>query len=316
MTDRAPLEGEVVDAAMPEGQNPSALLAMESAAVDRQIATAKRYPRDTASFLRRAKTHIGEDKDLALACGYETERAGKVLVGPSVRLAEIACAAWGNLRVNVIAGEIGPEDRRLVVFVEVHDLESNVAVRVPRVRSIYGSRGRFTDDMIGVTTQAAVSLAFRDGIFRIVPRNYIRALYEHAMGVAAGDVKDMAFVRKELIDTFAKVGVTKDRLLHALGIEGEEAITLEHVGPLRAIGKRIVLGEVKAETAFPVVDTATAEGAAEALKKGRGKGPAAPKAPAAPAPTTEAPTKPAEQPKQVEQPKPQAPAGGVPDGAV
>lgn len=246
MTSVQEVEAEVL---RPEGA--SSIQALEAAAVDQQIATAKRYPRDVSTFLRRAREMIGEDKDLAGEMGFELERGGKAIVGPSVRLAEVALNAWGNVRVNIVDEPVGPGDRALRVYATAHDLETNVAIRVPVVRRITTREGKqYGDDLIQTTYAAAVSIAFRNATFRIVPRVYVGDLYREAMKVAAGEIKDMPTARKEFVAAWAGVGLSKERLFAGLGIEGIDAVTHEHLGALRALYGRVKRGEVKVETLF------------------------------------------------------------------
>lgn len=310
----------------------TAIEAIETASINQQIATARRYPRDVSSFLKRARTMIGEDPVLAGKCGYSVERGGKVLTGASVRLAEIALVAWGNARLQVVEEPYIPNRDRVVrCHAMFHDLESNVAIRIPKVRRTVNREGRpFNDDMMAVTQNANISVAYRDAILRGVPRHFINDLYSYAMRVAAGDVQDLPTARKKFLAAFKEVGVPEDRLLRALGLDGPESITLEHLGAMRAVFDAIKRGETTADRAFPedaAEPAATAAAAADAVMKGRGKGKSE-KAPAAPTGTQgspEVPTGPqgsvppkVEAPKKAE-PKPETPkpaAGEVVAGDV
>src|SRR6185369_14649302 len=66
--------------------------------IDIQIATAKRYPRSITAFKRQCLEMATLDEETAGSMYYVLPRAGKKIEGPSVRLAEIAGSAWGNLR--------------------------------------------------------------------------------------------------------------------------------------------------------------------------------------------------------------------------
>src|SRR5690349_19533656 len=92
---RPPLEGELVPA--------TALEAITNAEINQQIATARKYRRDVATFKARAIAMIGIDEEIAESCVYRLERKDRdgrkvVIEGPSVRLAEICLACWGNAR--------------------------------------------------------------------------------------------------------------------------------------------------------------------------------------------------------------------------
>lgn len=289
------MEGELMT--QREVQSVSAIQAIEAAAVDQQIATAKNFPRDVDTFLKRAASMISEDADRAAEMGYSLTRSGKAIVGPSIRLAEVAINAWGNLRVMIVEEEIKPGDTRVTCYGMAHDLETNVAVRIPKVRRIVNrDNQRFNEDMIATTINANVSLAYRDCAFRIIPRTFIDALYDHAMRVAGGDEETLPETRAKLVTAFEKVGVPKERLLKSLDVEGVNGITLNHVGPLRAIYDRIRRGEITADQAYPEKKEAEASSTAKDIaagKKKQGKRKrATPKAPASAEekkPETEAP---------------------------
>lgn len=303
-----PIQTEIVHEA-------SALEAVERANVDQQIATAKRYPRDATSFLRRAETMIGEDPKLAGECGYELTRGRKTIVGPSVRLAEIALLAWGNARVQVLEEPYTPNrDRTVRAYAIFHDLESNVAVRVPKVRRTVDRHGRpFGDDMMATTMNATISLAYRDAVLRGIPRHYITKLWSRAMAVAAGKIADMATARRETFAAFAKVGVPQERLLASLGLEGPEGLTIEHIGALRAVYRRISTGEIRADQAFPVSDEAApAKAAEQAVVEGRKKAGRSPKAPARPKAARPAPAEP--EPEEGPEPPDEPPGEDMDDG--
>lgn len=252
MDNRPPVEAEIV--------NVTAIEAMARAEVDVQISTAHRFPRDVASFMRRAKTMIGEDPDLAAKCGYELEKGGKAIIGPSIRLAEIALVAWGNARVQVIEEPPQANDRFVRAFAIFHDLESNVAIRIPKIRRRTTRDGSiYNDDMTATTQNANVSVAYRDAVLRGIPRHFINELYAHAMRVAAGEVKDMKQARADFIKAWEDLGVTKERLLRGLEVEGEEGITLEHMGALRGLYGRVKRGEVPVADVFKAAEAPQAK---------------------------------------------------------
>lgn len=290
----------------------SSIQAIESASVDKQIATAKQYPRNVDSFLRRATSMISEDADRASEMGYSLTRSGKVIVGPSVRLAEVAVNAWGNLRLMIVEEEVGPTDTRVRVYGMAHDLETNVAIRIPKVRRITNREGRrFSEDMIATTINAAVSLAFRDAAFRVIPRVFVDDLYAHAMRVAAGDEESLPDTRKKLVAAFTSVGVTEEMLFRTLDVEGINGIQLQHIGPMRSIFDRIRRGEMTASQAFPETQEPEAEATADAIKKGKKKTAAKSKR------ATPARPKSAKEPEpHVEQPAPSQESGELGEGDI
>src|SRR5512146_2764523 len=85
---------------------PSAIQALERAAVDSQIATAQAYPRDLVKFRKRALAMATLDLETAQSCIYHRpvgkgdDGKQKIAEGESIRMAEIVGAAFGNLRVG------------------------------------------------------------------------------------------------------------------------------------------------------------------------------------------------------------------------
>lgn len=76
----------------------SALEAQERAQTDVLISTAKRYPRSLTQCKAKALALATMDPDIAAECFYKLTRGGKVIEGPSIRLAEIIASTWQNVR--------------------------------------------------------------------------------------------------------------------------------------------------------------------------------------------------------------------------
>src|SRR5690349_3214367 len=117
-----------------------------------QIATAKKYPRDLAKVKKKMLDFATLDEETAESCFYTLKRKdrdsgeGKVIQGPSVRLAEIAVACYGNLRA---AARITDNDGRFITAQGLcHDLESNTLISIEAKRRITGKSGKtYGDDM-------------------------------------------------------------------------------------------------------------------------------------------------------------------------
>ena len=74
--------------------------AQERAAIDSQVATAKRYPRSLRRVLDNSIVIATMNQDTAKTCRYAKPVAGKTINGPSVHLARIICQQYGNIRVQ------------------------------------------------------------------------------------------------------------------------------------------------------------------------------------------------------------------------
>lgn len=233
----------------------STLMALNASEIDTQISTAKKYPRSIKRFVDQARQMVTLTEDIAGDCIYALPRGGKSIEGPSARFAEIVISAWGNCRAGA---RIVNEDDRFVVAQGVFlDLQHNTALTYEVKRRITDKYGkRFKDDMIGVTSNAACSIALRNAALRGVPKAFWRPLYEEARKTAIGDVKTLATRRASMIEAFGKMGVTPEMLLAHLQVDGEADISLDHLGQLRGIFTALKEGDSTIDQVFRSDDTA------------------------------------------------------------
>lgn len=256
-----------------EGREMIAMSADESmvsmisrAEIDQQISTAKKYPRSIKRFTDEATAMVTLNESIARQCIYALPRDGKVVEGASARFAEIIASAWGNCRAGArVVNESGEFITAQGVF---HDLERNVAITYEVQRRITNKKGqRFSADMIGVTGNAASSIALRNAILKGVPKAFWEHMYQHARAVVAGDVRTLATKRAEAIKQFQIYGVTEVQILAKLGREGVADIGLDDLVILFGMLTAIRDGDTTPEQAF----------AAEGEAPKQGQPPAAPK---------------------------------------
>jgi hypothetical protein len=236
-------------------ESSSTLMALNSSEIDTQISTAKRYPRSITQFMKDAKEMVSLTEDIAGDCIYALPRDGKSIEGPSARFAEILISAWGNCRAGA---RVVSEDERFVnsqgVFL---DLQHNTAITYEVKRRITNKHGKkFKDDMIGVTSNAACSIALRNAVLKGIPKAYWRPIYELARKTAIGDVTTLATRRKAVLDEFGKMGVVPDMIYSKLGVAGFNDITLDHLGFLRGIFTALREGDTTIEQVFSSDDGA------------------------------------------------------------
>lgn len=245
-----PHKAEVVDEAEFERvESSSSLMALNSSEIDTQISTAKRYPRSIKRFLNEAREMVTLTEEIAGECIYALPRDGKSIEGPSARFAEILISAWGNCRAGA---RVVSEDERFVSSQGVFlDLQHNTAITYEVKRRITNKYGKkFKDDMIGVTSNAACSIALRNAVLKGIPKAFWRSLYEDARRTAIGDVKTLATRRASMVGEFGKMGVTPDLIFSKLGIEGQEDITLDHLALLRGVFTALREGDTTIEQVF------------------------------------------------------------------
>lgn len=234
----------------------SALMALNSSEIDTQIATAKKYPRSIKRFLNEALEMVTLSEDIAGECIYALPRSGKSIEGPSARFAEIVVSAWGNCRAGTRV--VGEDDRFVTSQGVFIDLQRNTAITCEVKRRITDKYGnRYKDDMIGVTSNAACSIALRNAVLKGIPKAFWRKLYDEARRVAIGDVKTLGSRRAQMLEAFGKMGVTPELIFAKLEIGGEPDITLDHLGILRGMFTALKEGDSTIELLFAKETEAT-----------------------------------------------------------
>lgn len=241
-----PLEG-VREVVVPDA---GVLTAISRAELDQQITTARAYPRSLRRFVKECMEMATLNERVAEECFYALPRDGKTIEGPSARLAEIVTSAWGNCRAGARVVDEGAEF--ITAQGVFHDLERNVQVTVEVRRRITGKGGRrYSSDMIGVTGNAACSIALRNAVFRGIPRAFWVDVYEAARKAAVGDAQTLANKRAQMFAHFLKLGATREAIFATIGVQGEEDIGLDELTTLKGIATAIKEGDTTVEQAFP-----------------------------------------------------------------
>lgn len=232
---------------------PMALVA--KAELDQQITTARAYPRSLKKFVSECMDMATLNERVASECIYALPRQGKTIRGPSARLAEIVASAWGNCRA---AARVVHEDGEFVTAQGIfQDLERNVAITYEVRRRITDSKGRrYNADMIGVTGNAACSIALRNAVFKGVPKAFWSDIYDAACKAAVGDIKTLATKRAEALQYLAKYGATEAMVLAALGVSGVEDIGVDELVTLKGLITAVKDGETTIDAAFAPKDQA------------------------------------------------------------
>lgn len=219
--------------------------------IDIQISTAKAYPRSISASLRTAEELACMDEETAGTMFYKLPRGGKQIEGPSVRMAEVIAYSWGNLRAR--ATIIAVDETFVTARGECLDLERNVAGQHEVRRRITDKAGaRFNEDMINVTCNAACSIAYREAVFKIVPRSIFRGVYERAKLASIGKAMSMQERRTRAMEWFGKAGASSDRVLQSLGRKGPEDLTVDDLITLQGLKTSMKEEGVSVEAAFPV----------------------------------------------------------------
>lgn len=224
-------------------------MALARAEIDGQIATARAFPRSISDFIRDAKELVTLDVDTAEACIYALPRDGKTIAGPSARFAEILQYCYGNSRGG---GRVIAEEGDFIVAQGVyHDLEKNVQISMEVRRRITDKYGKkYKADMIGVTGNAAASIAHRNAVLKGIPKALWLPLYEAARMVAVGDVTTLVDRRGKALSWFQNVNVTPEMVCKKLDVPGIEDIGLPELEILTGLRTAIREGSISPEDAF------------------------------------------------------------------
>ncbi len=259
--------------------SPGAIIeAQERASVDLQIATAKKFPRELSRVKERLLELATSTQETAESCFYALPRDGKVIEGPSIRLAEIVAMSFGNIRTGCRV--IAIDESHVTSQGACHDLESNNASSVEIKRRITNKHGkRYSQDMIVTTSNAANSIAFRNAIFKVVPKALFQVEFDKIRGVGMGTERTLNARRTALFEYFKGQGVAADQVLAVVEKRAPEDITLEDLSVLRGLANAIKEGTTTVEESFlRVVDTSMLKAGRHAVgkngKKGKEKAPA------------------------------------------
>lgn len=209
--------------------------AQERAAIDVQVATAKRFPRNLRRVLDNSIVIATMNKETAQSCRYAKPVGNKTINGPSVHLARIIVQQYGNIRVQQRIKMI--EQKAVVAEAVAFDMETNYAVCVEARRSIIDKNGqRYSDSVIETNAMAILAVAERNAILKIVPKSIIDHVYGEAFKCAYGDLSDTAKLLKERERIFKDFkntyALTEEEVCKSIGLNTKEAITKEHIADL------------------------------------------------------------------------------------
>lgn len=262
-----------------------------AAEINQQIATAKRYPRSIKKFIDLATELATLNDDVAKECIYALPRkerddqgnyVTKVIEGPSARFAEILGSAWGN--AHAATRVVSDQGDFIVAQGVFWDLERNWKVMREVQRRITTKSGqRFSADMVGVTGNAASSIALRNAILAGVPKALWQQVFARARHVVMGDFKTLAKRRDDAFASFVSYGLDKAQVCHIIGVAGPQDVGLEQLTTLVGLLTALKDGSTTAEqllaekTSKPPVNepqSKSSKGKATKAKKDKPRAPA------------------------------------------
>jgi len=231
------------------------LIAVEQSRAQHEVqaayVVAKKFPRNEddcfAKIINSCKRPF-----LAEQASYAFPKGGKLITGPSIRLAEVLAQCWGNIDFGI--RELSQTVGMSVVEVYAIDLESNAQSRrtlhIPHVRDTKSGRQKLTDAReiyLEVANQSARRL--RDCILKIIPGDVIEAAEERCkQTLQSSDVPIADQIRKMVI-AFDELGVKVEHIEKRLGHKLDATIPTEIV-TLKGIYKSLKDGMATREDFF------------------------------------------------------------------
>ncbi len=228
---------------------PDALSLIIKAEIDAGVATARAFPRSLKMFMNKAISMATLSEDIAASCTYTLPRAGKTINGPSVRLAEMVCASYGNIRSG--ARVIANDGKTITAQGICHDLETNNSVTVEVKRKITDKNGRtFNEDMQVVTGNAACAIAYRNAVYKVIPAALIDPIWEKAQAVAKGTTETLVKRRDKALEYFRGLKITDVQICAVLNIKKIEDIDLDKLSELSGMKSALKNGETTIKDLF------------------------------------------------------------------
>jgi len=226
------------------------VLAQQKAEIDIQIATAKQNPRDIHRAINDIVTWGTMDDETAQSCFYSLARNGSngrnAVEGLSVRMAEVFVEAWGNIRA---ASKIVANDGKSITAQAVcFDLERNVAIQTEVKQRITDKNGRtYSEDMQITASNAACAKAFRNAVFKVIPKAITAKAVSDIKSVAMGKAVNMTETRSKIVASFIHFGIKEEQLLEYLEVKSRDEIDKDMVFHLRGIYNAIKEGDTTPE---------------------------------------------------------------------
>lgn len=271
---------------------------LSRALIQSSYTIAKQFPRDMMAVRRRILTRCEYPRFAEIAIykkpqGRNKDGSQNYIKGLSIRFAEAAAQAYGNILTDVVCTFDSPTQRTLQVT--TIDLETNAIVRMPVTfektverRSLprgmkplalrtnaYGDPVHIveaTDDEIITRQNALVSKVRRNNILQLIPGELLDEAREVIAETAAAQAKaDPGATLRRMVDAYHGAGVDHAMLADYLG-HSLDLVTAEEIDDLRTLWAALADKETTFKEALAQRKTVDAEAPAappvEALAPG------------------------------------------------
>jgi hypothetical protein len=253
-----------------EIEDSQALVRLNKGELEMQMEFARKFPRSMDKVMATLKSRTCYNQAIALEMTYSLPRGGKQITGASSRFAEILAASWGN---NMSMCRVVGADQEWVRAQGIYfDCESNYRHGREVARRITGSDGRrFNQDMIGVTGNAAASIAFRNAVLNGIGKGVWFATWMETQKVAIGSAESVVKERTAVLEWAKQAGITGEMLFNTLSVQGVQDIVGDKFLALKVMQKEVMSGEKSIDDVFGSLESANIEAAMAQLKWNEGQ---------------------------------------------
>jgi hypothetical protein len=243
---------------------------LTKAEIDVQISTAKTFPRDLQRCIQNTEFLATSSQEIAENCIYILPRGGKSIEGPSVRLAEIVASQFGNL--NSGARIIGNDGKTITAQGICHDLETNNRITVEVRRKITDKNGRtYSEDMQVIAGNAAMAIAFRNAIFKVIPAAFTNPIFEKCKQIAKGTDASLSKRRDAAFSWFHTKEITAEMIFEHFDVRNKEEINIEMLSMLSGYKSAVVNDSADIKEIFSVSKKQKVAEKKETVKKSQSK---------------------------------------------
>ncbi len=221
---------------------------------------AKKFPRDQhQAYLNIVKAC--ERPFLAEQGQYAYPKGGKVVTGPSIRLAEVLAQNWGNMDFGI--RELSQENGVSLAEAFAVDLETNTRstkiFHIPHSLHTKNGTKKLTDprDIYELVANQG-SRRMRACILAVIPGDIVEGAVEQCQKTLLTGKEPIADTVRKLVGAFSHFGVLPAHIEKRLG-HNLDAVIPEELVTLRAMYKSIKDGMAKREDFFAITTTSSAE---------------------------------------------------------
>ena len=182
--------------------------------VEGAIIMAKKFPRDeTVAYTKII--NACKRKGIAEKAMYQYPRGGKVVRGPSIRLAEVLAQSFGNLQYDI--RELGRSDEESDVQASCWDLETNFRAtktfKVKHIRDTKNGPKKLKDERD--IYEMIANMGSRRGracILSVIPSDIVQSAIQQCEQTLIDSKEPLSDRIRKMVVAFKEFGVTKEMI--------------------------------------------------------------------------------------------------------